>query len=79
MSNRWLVTEKAEWGDHLAYYLSLFKHIRTPDHYSQMNCSIVANPDSWPPDEFFNASAGAAVLITAADLVLLIGKYCSTV
>jgi len=56
VSNRWQATETASWGDHTAYYRSLFAEIRGLD----ARYVVVANPGSLPPDGLLNASAGGA-------------------
>ena len=54
VSTRWQATTDASWGDHTAYYRSLFAEIRA------LNYIVVANPGSWPPDGLLNAATGGA-------------------
>lgn len=54
VSSAWQASSKTEWGNHTAYYRSLFSEIR------HLNYSIVANSGGWPPKGLLDARTGGA-------------------
>jgi len=63
VSNRWTVHQQEAWGDHLAFYLDIFSHIRE----AQPSWRVVANAGSAAPDAFYGAAGfsgqGADVIV----------------
>jgi len=69
VSNLWQITEAASWGDHIAFYQSIFGYIRSvnPDW------KIVINPGSAFSTEFIDASSPT----NTADLAVVFEKSAS--